>query len=83
MSETSLEARSSFWDRYSSFIIAALFSLHPHLWQKLGMLRDYFTHPTYQFWTTFKPMDVADLAMHAGIPLLLIAWGIYNLKFTK
>ncbi len=62
-----------FWIYY---VIGSVALLHPHLAQKLGMLYDYFTHSDYQFWTTFKPMDLFDLVLHAGIPVILFVLGI-------
>jgi hypothetical protein len=62
-----------FWWYY---IIGILLLFHPHLAQKLGMLQDYFTHPEYQFWTTFSAMDILDLLLHAGLPLLLFGLGL-------
>ena len=61
-----------FWIYYL-IAIAALF--HPHLAQKIGMLKDYLTHPEYQFWTTFSGMDIFDLFLHAGIPIVLMYLG--------
>jgi hypothetical protein len=58
------------------YIIGVVLLFHPHLAQKLGMLKDYFTHPEYQFWTTFSAMDFFDLILHAGLPLLLFGLGL-------
>jgi hypothetical protein len=58
------------------YLIAFILCLHPHLSQKIGMLIDYFTHPEYEFLTTFSMMDILDLIIHAGLPILLIAIGI-------
>ena len=65
------------------YLIAGVMMLHPHLRQKLEMLYDYFTHPEYQFFTTFSRMDVFDLLLHGGLPLVLIGFGLkkqYNGK---
>jgi hypothetical protein len=61
-----------FWMYY---IIGALLLFHPHLSQKIGMLYDYFTHPEYQFWTTFSTMDLLDLLLHTGLPILMFILG--------
>jgi len=58
------------------YLIAGAMMLHPHLYQKLEMLYNYFTHPEYQFWTTFSGMDFFDLLLHGGLPLVLIAIGV-------
>ena len=58
------------------YLIAVVLCLHPHLGQKIGMLIDYFTHPEYEFLTTFSMMDIFDLILHAGLPILLITIGI-------
>jgi len=58
------------------YIIAIILCLHPHLSQKIGMLNDYFMHPEYEFLTTFSMMDILDLIIHAGLPILLISIGI-------
>lgn len=58
------------------YIFAALAMLHPHLAQKMEMLIDYFSNPEYEFWTTFSTMDFLDLLLHAGLPLLLLFFGI-------
>jgi hypothetical protein len=58
------------------YILAALALLHPHLAQKLEMLFNYFSNPEYEFWTTFSTMDILDLILHAGLPFLLIIFGI-------
>lgn len=58
------------------YILAGVALLHPHLAQKLEMLVNYFSHPEYQFWTTFSRMDVLDLILHAGLPILLIFFGV-------
>ncbi len=62
-----------FWLYY---IIASVSLLHPHLSQKMEMLADYFTHSEYEFWTTFSTMDFLDLLLHAGLPIILIFFGI-------
>ena len=69
-----------YWIYYA---IAALSLLHPHLSQKIEMLVNYFTHPEYEFWTTFSTMDFLDLLLHAGLPILLIIFGIRKQKKTK
>jgi hypothetical protein len=69
-----------FWLYYA---IAAVSLLHPHLSQKIEMLIDYFSHPEYEFWTTFSPMDFLDLMLHAGLPILLIIFGIRKQRKTK
>lgn len=58
------------------YLIAIALMFHPHLAQKIEMLIDYFTHPEYQFWTTFSAMDFLDLILHTGLPLLFILIGI-------
>lgn len=58
------------------YIIGIILLLHPHLYQKLGMLRDYFTHPEYEFWTTFSVMDLLDLLLHGGLPVIFFIIGI-------
>lgn len=59
------------------FIILAVVTLfHPHLRQKVDMLYDYFTHENYQFWTTFKPIDVVDLVMHSAMPIVFLWLGM-------
>ena len=58
------------------YLIAFVICLHPHLGQKIGMLADYFTHSEYEFLTTFSTMDILDLIIHAGLPILLISIGI-------
>ena len=58
------------------YILAALTIFHPHLAQKIEMLIDYFSNSGYEFWTTFSTMDLLDLLLHAGLPLLLIFFGI-------
>jgi hypothetical protein len=65
------------------YIIGILLLFHPHLAQKLNMLWDYFTHPDYKFWTTFSMMDFLDLILHAGLPLLIIAFGIRQQFFSN
>ncbi|MCB9641591.1 MAG: hypothetical protein H6728_00740 [Myxococcales bacterium] len=62
------------------FALGVFSLLHPHLWQKLQMLRDYLTHSHYQFWTTFQPMDVFDLLMHAAFPIVFFTWGVLQLR---
>ncbi len=58
------------------FFILAIFSLmHPHLWQKMGMLWTYLTHSNYTFWTTFSKMDILDLLLHAGMPIVFFWLG--------
>jgi hypothetical protein len=47
------------------------------------MLINYFTHPEYEFWTTFSTMDLFDLILHAGLPILLIVFGIRKQKKEK
>jgi hypothetical protein len=69
-----------FWWYY---IIGVLLLFHPHLLQKLEMLKDYFTHPEYEFWTIFNTMDFLDLLLHAGFPLLLFAIGLKKQLFPK
>jgi hypothetical protein len=69
-----------FWIYYA---IAALSVLHPHLSQKIEILVGYFTHPEYEFWTTFSTMDFLDLLLHAGLPILLIIFGIRKQKKMK
>jgi hypothetical protein len=61
---------------YVYYLLAGLFMLHPHLWQKLSMLWNYLTIPGYRFWSTFSALDVFDLFLHAGIPFALIMIGI-------
>jgi len=58
------------------YLVAIVLSLHPHLAQKIGMLIDYFIHPEYEFLTTFSTMDILDLVIHAGLPILLIVIGV-------
>jgi hypothetical protein len=58
------------------YLIAAVLCLHPHLGQKIQMLVDYFNHPDYEFLTTFSTMDILDLILHAGLPILLMVIGI-------
>ena len=58
------------------YIVGAILLLHPHLAQKINMLMDYFSHPEYEFWTTFSAMDVFDLLLHGGLPIILIVLGI-------
>ena len=58
------------------YILAVIFLLHPHLSQKIEMLVNYFSHPEYEFWTTFSIMDVLDLILHLGLPMILILFGI-------
>ena len=58
------------------YIVGALLLLNPHLPQKIGMLMDYFSHPEYEFWTTFSVMDFFDLLLHGGIPILLLILGV-------
>jgi len=65
------------------YIFAAITLLHPHLSQKLEMLVNYFTIPEYEFWTTFSTMDFLDLLLHAGLPILLVIFGIRKQKKTK
>lgn len=62
-----------FWWYY---VIGVILLFHPHLAQKLGMFRDYFSHADYEFWTTFSTMDFLDLLLHAGLPLLLFGLGL-------
>jgi len=69
-----------FWLYY---IIAAVSLLHPHLSQKIEMLVDYFTHSEYEFWTTFSTMDFLDLLLHAGLPIILIFFGISKQLRTR
>jgi hypothetical protein len=69
-----------FWIYY---ILAGLTLLHPHLSQKIEMLINYFSHPEYEFWTTFSTMDLLDLILHAGLPILLIVFGIRKQKKEK
>ena len=57
------------------YIVGALLLFSPHLAQKIGMLMDYFSHPEYEFWTTFSMMDLFDLLLHGGIPILLFILG--------
>jgi len=47
------------------------------------MLIDYFNHPEYEFLTTFSTMDILDLIVHTGFPILLIAIGIKKQLATK
>ena len=61
-----------FWMYY---IVGALLLFHPHLAQKVEMLIDYFSNPEYEFWTTFSGMDIFDLVLHAGLPLLMFFLG--------
>jgi len=70
----------SYWIFY---IIGLLLLFHPHMSQKLNMLWEYFTHPEYQFWTTFSTMDFLDLLLHVGLPVLLIVFGIRQQFFSK
>lgn len=65
------------------YALAVITMLHPHLYQKLGMLIDYFTIPEYKFWTTFSPMDFLDLLLHAGLPIMFIIFGIRKQKRSK
>ena len=65
------------------YLIAAVFLMHPHLSQKLEMLYNYFTIPEYEFWTTFSTMDLADLILHAILPILLVIFGIRKQKSQK
>ena len=65
------------------YLIGLLLLFHPHLSQKLKMLWAYFTHPEYQFWSTFSIMDFLDLLLHAGLPLILIAFGLRQQFFPK
>ncbi len=58
------------------YIVAAILLFHPHLAQKINMLIDYFSHPEYEFWSTFSAMDLFDLLLHGGIPIVLIALGL-------
>ena len=51
---------------------------HPHLKQKVGMLWDYFSHPAYEFRTTFSDMDFLDLLLHTLIPVVFFFLGIKN-----
>ena len=70
----------SYWIFY---LIGAALIFHPHLKQKLGMLGDYFSHPEYEFWTTFSVMDVLDLLLHAMLPLVFIFLGIRKQRTQK
>lgn len=70
----------SYWVYY---LIGAALLLHPHLKQKLDMLWDYFTHPEYEFWTTFSGMDVFDLFLHAFLPVVFIVIGIRKQRTQK
>jgi len=65
------------------YLIAIVLCLHPHLGQKIEMLIEYFTHPEYEFLTTFSAMDMLDLIIHAGLPILLISIGIKKQLATK
>ena len=65
------------------YILAFLLLLHPHLKQKILMLRDYLLNPQYQFWTTFNAMDLLDLILHAGIPIVLVILGIRKQRHEK
>ncbi len=60
------------------YLIAAVMLLHPHFKQKVQMLYEYFTHPEYHFWTTFGMMDLFDLFLHGGVPLLIVAAALYK-----
>lgn len=62
------------------FIIAGAMLVHPHLWQKLQMLYDYFTHPGYEYSSTFSTMDNFDLFIHGGIPVILVLIGFKKKK---
>ncbi len=57
------------------YIVGGLLLFHPHLAQKIGMLLDNFSHPEYEFWSTFSMMDLFDLLLHGGIPILLFILG--------
>jgi hypothetical protein len=65
------------------YLIAVIVCFHPHLSQKLGMLTDYFSHPEYEFWTTFSTMDFFDLILHAGLPILLVVIGLKKQRALK
>ncbi len=70
----------SYWIFY---LIGAALIFHPHLKQKLGMLWDYFSHPEYEFWSTFSGMDVFDLVLHAVLPAAFIFIGIRKQRAQK
>jgi len=70
----------SYWIFY---LIGAALILHPHLKQKLGMLWDYFSHPEYEFWTTFSGLDVFDLFLHALLPAAFIFIGFRKQRAQK
>ena len=70
----------SYWIFY---LIGAALIFHPHLKQKLGMLWDYFSHPEYEFWSTFSGMDVFDLVLHAVLPAAFIFIGIMKQRAQK
>jgi hypothetical protein len=57
------------------YVVGALLLFHPHLAQKFNMLIEYFSHSEYEFWTTFSAMDIFDLALHAGLPLVMFFLG--------
>ena len=57
------------------YVVGALLLFHPHLAQKFNMLIDYFSHPEYKFWTTFNALDIFDLLLHAGFPLVMFFLG--------
>ena len=65
------------------YLIAIVVCFHPHLYQKIGMLKDYFSYPEYEFWTTFSNWDFFDLLLHAGLPVLLIILGIKKQMAVK
>jgi len=62
------------------FLLGIISLFHPHLWQKLRMLWAYLTHSSYRFWTTFQPMDILDLLMHAAFPIFFFGWGFLLLR---
>ena len=65
------------------YLVGAALLFHPHLKQKLGMLWDYFSHPEYEFWTTFSGMDFFDLLLHTLLPLSFILLGIKKHRSQK
>ena len=70
----------------SYFLIAIailLMLVQGHLFQKIGMLMDYFSNPDYEFFTTFSTADLLDLGLHGGIPIILLTVAIRQIRADR